>query len=381
MIPILLIAAFLAAAPDSDLPPGQIIAHVACIKDATQSYALYLPSNYTADRSWPVIYAFDPGGRGQNPVERYRAAAEKYGYIVAGSSNSRNGPWAVSQAAVGEMNGDVAARFQVDEKREYVAGMSGGSRVALGVALSSQQIAGVIASSAGYPDNRIRKQLPFPVFETAGTEDFNYLEMREMDRALETPHHLAIFDGPHIWLPSEVAMEAVEWMEIQAMKSGRRPRDQAEVDAIYATRLARAGAVSADTYAAISAIVSDFTGLEDISQLSAKVAAIGSDKHFQTAMKEAAKKDQEAADQERMMSQVVLGEEALLTDASHRADALKRLRQLWMNLSAKAKGPSDTPERREARRVLSGLSMSVSSQDPEYLAIVREYRMARPGAQ
>ena len=81
------------------------------------------------------------------------------------------------------------------------------------------------------------------------------------------------------------------------------------------------------------------------------------------------------------MSQVVLGEEAVLADASQRADALKRLRQLWMNLAAKAKGPSDTPERREARRVLSGLSMIVSSQDPDYLAIVREYRMARPGAQ
>ena len=377
----LLMAAFLAAAPEPDPPAGQIVAHVACAKDATQSYALYLPSNYTADRSWPVIYAFDPGGRGQNPVERYRAAAEKYGYIVAGSNNSRNGSWAVSQAAVAAMTGDVSTRFNIDEKREYVAGMSGGSRVALGIALSSPEIAGVIASSAGYPDNKVRKELPFPVFETAGTEDFNYLEMREMDRALETPHHLTIFDGPHVWLPSEVAMEAIEWMEIQAMKSGRKPRDQAEVDAIYAARIARAGAVSADTYAAISAIVADFTGLDDVTELSAKVAAIGADKHFQAAMKETAKKDQEADDQERMMSQVVLGEETLLKDASHRADALKRLRQRWMNLSAKANAPSDAPERREARRVLSGLSMSVSSQDQDYLAIVREFRMARPGAQ
>jgi hypothetical protein len=54
------------------------------------------------------------------------------------------------------------------------------------------------------------------------------------------------------------------------------------------------------------------------------------------------------------MSQVVLGEEALLTDTSRRADALKRLRQLWMTLSSKAKSSSDSPERRTARRVLSG---------------------------
>ena len=207
----------------------------------------------------------------------------------------------------------------------------------------------------------MRKRLPFPVFETAGTEDFNYLEMRDMDRALETSHHLAIFEGPHTWLPSEVATEAVEWMEIQAVKSGRKLRDQAEVDAIYATRLARAGAVSVETYAAMSAIVSDFTGLRRRCAIIGKGRGeVGPDKHFQTAMKEAAKNDQEAADRERMMSQVVLGEEAVLADASHRADALKRLRQLWMNLSAKANGPADNAERREARRVLSGLSMSVS---------------------
>ena len=50
-------------------------------------------------------------------------------------------------------------RFNIDRKRIYVAGMSGGSRVALYVALQSDSIAGVIASSAGYPDSRPRKTL------------------------------------------------------------------------------------------------------------------------------------------------------------------------------------------------------------------------------
>ena len=44
-----------------DLPRGQIIADVKCGGDASQSYALYLPSNYSEDRAWSVILAFDPG--------------------------------------------------------------------------------------------------------------------------------------------------------------------------------------------------------------------------------------------------------------------------------------------------------------------------------
>src|SRR4029077_10541019 len=134
------------------------------------------------------------------------------------------------------------SRFNIDPKRIYLAGMSGGSRVALFVALQSDSIAGVIASSAGYPDSRPRKALPFPIFATAGTEDFNHLEMRQLDSALTTPHHLAIFEGGHTWLSSALAVEAVEWMEVQAMKSGLKARDEQEIDRLFAKRTAWAPA-------------------------------------------------------------------------------------------------------------------------------------------
>ena len=75
----------------ADLPAGEIIDRVTCAADPSQSYALFVPADYTPSRTWPVIFAFDPGGRGRTPVERYQAAAERYGYIVVGSNNSRNG--------------------------------------------------------------------------------------------------------------------------------------------------------------------------------------------------------------------------------------------------------------------------------------------------
>jgi len=66
-----------AASRAADLPTGQIIDSVECSLDKTQRYALYLPSNYTPARQWSVILAFDGGGRGRVPVERYQQAAEK----------------------------------------------------------------------------------------------------------------------------------------------------------------------------------------------------------------------------------------------------------------------------------------------------------------
>src|SRR5882757_3363638 len=105
----LVLALAVSATLAADLPTGQVIANVPCAADPSQSYALYIPSTYTPDRAWPVIFAFDAGGHGLNPVERYRAAAERYGFIVAGSNNSRNG--VPSDNAVAALSGDVFARF------------------------------------------------------------------------------------------------------------------------------------------------------------------------------------------------------------------------------------------------------------------------------
>src|SRR3954463_3577923 len=102
MLPLLIFAALAV-----DLPPaGKISDDVKCLAEPSQSYALYLPSNYTPERPWPVILAFDPGARGRVPVERYQVAAETYGYIVAGSNQSRNGSWAASEAAIKAVSRD-----------------------------------------------------------------------------------------------------------------------------------------------------------------------------------------------------------------------------------------------------------------------------------
>ena len=195
---------------------------VQCADDPAQSYALYLPSTYSPERTWSLLLAFHPAARGRLMVEKFQAAAEQYGYIVAASNNSRNGPYAVSSAAAQAMSADVGRRFSIDPQRVYLAGMSGGARVAMGIALAKNNIAGVIASSAGYPDSQPRDSVPFAVFSTAGTEDFNYLEMRLLDRKLSSPHFLAVFEGGHTLPPDDVAFDALEWMELQAMQSGRR---------------------------------------------------------------------------------------------------------------------------------------------------------------
>lgn len=343
------------------------------IVDEVKGYSLYLPSNYTPDQAWPVVFAFDPRGRGRTPVERYQAAAEKYGYILAGSNVSRNGSWQVSMQAAQDMVADVGARFRVDPRRVYTAGMSGGARVAMGIALQYEVIAGVIASSAGYPDDKPpRKSLRFAVFGTAGTEDFNYREMWELDRTLTTPHRVVFFEGGHVWPPSELAMEAIEWVELQAMASGRSVRNDAWIQMQYARRALTASKLSgAQAVLALEAIAADFRQFRNVDDVKIRAAALRREKAVRDDFK---RREAEVEDERRRTSEILqLERELSVPDA--RAQVLQRLQRAWKQLAEAATEAPDSANRRVTRRVSRNLALSVSerTQDPDYLKMVASH--------
>ncbi len=84
-----------AESPAVEFPIGTVVPHVTCLGDPKQSYSLYLPSSFSATHKWPIVYVFDPFARGRDATEVVRAAAEKFGYIVAASNNSKNGAMVV----------------------------------------------------------------------------------------------------------------------------------------------------------------------------------------------------------------------------------------------------------------------------------------------
>ena len=362
-----------------DLPRGRLIEDVKCAADASQSYALYLPSPYTPDRAWPVLMGFHPGARGRAIVEKYQAAAEQYGYVVAASNNSRNGPWQVSAAAVRAMSADVGSRFSLDPKRVYLTGLSGGARVATEVALAGNNIAGVIASSAGFPDAQPRKTVAFAMFSTAGTEDFNYIEMRMLDNALASPHRFAVFEGGHALPPDDVALEAIEWLELQALKSGKKAPDAALVDRLAEKRQKQIAAAATPVLKVhlLGNFVEDFKGLRDVSSAAAELASLSK----QSDVKKALSRERDDDNAEIGAMTDLLTFERNLKDDAQRADAMAMLRDKLTRLSRAANAVADSPERRRSRRVLRSVTMGASErvQDAEYLKMLEQFRPAGPG--
>ena len=242
------------AARAEELPKGVVVEKVASRDDAEQTYALYLPSGYTPEKSWPIVYAFDPGARGKIPVELFREAAERDGYIVVGSNNSRNGPDVPFQKILTTLWDDTHARFNVDARRVYAAGFSGGARVAcLFAYVYEKRVAGVIACGAGFPSNiRPSPSTPFAFYGVAGVDDFNYFELRDLDHVLDElglTHRMRTFEGGHEWPPAVVCAEALAWMRLQASKQAGGKRDEKFVNELFRRDLERVRAREASGFA------------------------------------------------------------------------------------------------------------------------------------
>jgi dienelactone hydrolase len=358
----------------ADLSSAGQIVDVTCAVDATQSYALYLPSTYSAAKRWPVIYFFDPGGHGRRPLELYKDIAETYGFILAGSNNSRN--FSNEQGkAVNAVWQDTHTRLGIDEHRSYASGFSGGARVAGAMALSGPagQVAGVIAHGAGYPSNKTSKD-DLPYFFAVGDQDFNWPEVINIRREREeqgSSYRVRVYPGRHQWAPASVMEEAVQYMNLKAMQAGNLAADQAFVDQLMdKTRKEAADAESRKDpitqLTAYRALVSDFGGLRDAKDAAQKLTAL----QQSPALKAALKNEREQVSEQLKLEQEISQKIASVADNSvaDMTELRLEVRQQMGALNDQAKHSKNEEKRLISGRVFSGVFVSAMEDGQQQLA-------------
>ncbi|MFB3905098.1 MAG: hypothetical protein ACE15E_16735 [Acidobacteriota bacterium] len=357
-------------AQNDDFPRGVLIERVACLRQPRQTYALYLPSTYSPQAPHPILYCFDPAARGRVPVELFRDPAEERGYIVVGSNNSRNGPWGPIQEAIQAIWDDTHVRFALDPRRFYTTGMSGGGGPAWTLAGSGAAGTIISASVLDITEEHL-KNVSFVFFGTAGLADFNYPYVDRHTEALlrlGKPARFETFAGGHAWPPELLAFEALKWLDLQAMKSGLKPQDDAFLDAELQRRRQQAAGLEAEgklweAWMAWRYLALDFAGLRDTGESEAKAAALAREKKVRDRRKELADiaRIQEMRERELMQWAAILerpqaGTPALGEDRQEdfagRAQA--ELRRAISQLKKQSERPIYDRERILGQRLLDG---------------------------
>lgn len=195
---------------------GKITDNIQCKIEPSITYCLFIPTSYDVSKTYPTIYAFDPHGSGRFPTNLMKSIADSLGYIVIGSNNSKNGTSAEEiNRIVNTLFDDSQTKLAIDPSRIYLVGFSGGARIACMIAQSKPGIKGVIACSAGFQPKK--KPLGFQYIGIAGTQDMNYLEMRQLNLLMDSvgiQNQLIVFNGKHRWPNESTINEAITLLSL-----------------------------------------------------------------------------------------------------------------------------------------------------------------------
>jgi pimeloyl-ACP methyl ester carboxylesterase len=110
-----------------------------------QTYELFVPEDYTQKRPWPVVIFVSPGDKAIG-FRSWKPVCERLGIIFAGPHGAGNNCEPTKRVhIVLDVLDDVRRRFSTDVDRTYIAGFSGGGRIACSIGFSlPEHFGGVI---------------------------------------------------------------------------------------------------------------------------------------------------------------------------------------------------------------------------------------------
>jgi hypothetical protein len=225
--------------PQTPAPgPGTIHEQISCRHSSSETYALYLPKDFSPDSTWPILVSFDPGGRVMLPMNLLRDAAESGGYILICPRGVKNGPLQPALLSLAAVWGDVVGRWPIDGRRVYAVGFSGGARMAsVFPQVTGQPLAGILACGAGLNQGVSPEQLSDTMYVgITGYADFNYSEMVRLEQTLAPRPRPSVFffiDQAHQWPQADLCRRAIELFTVQAMKDDHLPRETTFLTEIF----------------------------------------------------------------------------------------------------------------------------------------------------
>ncbi len=281
------------AQQDFSREKGKIIDSILTSGKENESFALYLPTQFDSKRPSAIVFISDPAARGKVGITPFVPASEKFNYILVCSNNSKNGPYATNLDVTDRLFKHIFARFNIDAKRIYTAGFSGGSRLATSIAVLSKAIQGVIGCGAGFPGTALHRPSnddDFAYVGLVGDRDMNYSEMHKVQEyldAMEIDNALFTYEDDHKWPPPEQLLRAFGWLELQAYNRGLKPINTQFIQEIFAQDYAVAKSFEKEmqllkAVREYGRIVKNYSKYYELDSLQGKMKGLKKNKYYRT---------------------------------------------------------------------------------------------------
>ncbi len=233
-------------AQDLSLRKGAAVDSLPISDSISESFAMYLPSNYSDDKKWPVAFVFDPQGRGINSARLFSQAANEQGYLIAASNNiSEKDSLASNLEIASRLLEKVLLNFSIDEKRAYSAGLGEGAFVASALPIIYPKIKGVLAVEDFWINKEFLAQnnnkqiiVGFAAYKSDSYNNFN--ESFNVIKILDYKNFIYNYDDEGNWPSAKLISHGLGTFTLQAMLDGDQPRDSDMINRLYEAELAAA---------------------------------------------------------------------------------------------------------------------------------------------
>ncbi|MDT0689545.1 hypothetical protein RM549_07100 [Salegentibacter sp. F188] len=210
------------------------------------SYALYVPQSFEAEKANPIIFVFDPEGRGRLAAQLFRGVAEEHSYVIASSNvNMEQDSLQENVTQALRMIGSVVKTIPIETDEIFAAGLNEGAQVASALPLIYSDIDGVLAigNAVLNPDFVVEKNT-FMFSAIVSELDYQKFQMESYVDFFEDrgfPAELNYYsDSPEKWPDTQVINSAVAGFVLNAMERGSRDRDAAVVESLFQNGLEHA---------------------------------------------------------------------------------------------------------------------------------------------
>jgi hypothetical protein len=169
-----------------------------------QRYQLFVPKKYAKDKAWPLVAFISPGDQPAG-WGAWQKACEARGMLFCSPFKAGNNvPAGQRTRIVLDMLDDVRRQYTIDPNQTYLAGLSGGGRMACSIGFALPEYFGGIIPVCGtnplptlaYLRHRIHDRLS--VAFVTGTTDFNRKENEEY----MAPYFKELGIRSKLWMPA-----------------------------------------------------------------------------------------------------------------------------------------------------------------------------------
>ncbi len=182
-----------------------------CLSNTANSYEVYIPARVSVAEKLPLLLIIDSHGSGKFALEKFKHGADNYPAVLIASNQVKNG-FAGYETAIQSLITDARQKYPIGET-VFIAGFSGGARMALGYALVHHVNGLILCGALANPDQL--NAVGCPVISISGMDDFNFLETAQyLFHEQRIPRNLKIelTSASHAWPDSSMLANAAGFL-------------------------------------------------------------------------------------------------------------------------------------------------------------------------